>query len=207
MKKLLVVVTVLAGGGALAGPDAGTLDAGPVLASIPTRLADGGVFAPCKQNPSVCFSPDNACDLLVAQSIDQAEPPYGADIAIYSINRESIAAAILRARARNVPVRLVLDASQIADAKEKPALQRLLDAGVAMKRDTHSGIMHNKFVVVNRRLLVTGSFNFTNNATENNDENVLSWDCQRVTTVYADRFDRLWSKFKDATDAVMKDGG
>lgn len=203
MLSLLVVVLLTDAG----IPDAGTPDAGPVLASIPSRLPDGGVFSPCKQNPAVCFSPDNGCDLLVAQAIDQAEAPYGADIAIYSVNRESIAGAVLRARARGAPVRMVLDTTMIGEPKEKAVLQRLLDAGVAMKRDTHSGIMHNKVVVVNRRLFVTGSFNFTNNATENNDENVLSWDCQRVATVYADRFDRLWLKFKDAAEAVMKDGG
>lgn len=205
MLSLLVAALLTADGGS---PDAGVFDAGTlVLAVVPTRLSDGGTFAPCKQNPQVCFSPDNGCDLLVVQAIDQAEAPYGADIAIYSVNRESIASAALRARARGAPVRMVLDTTMIGEAKEKVVLQRLLDAGVAMKRDTHSGIMHNKVVVVNRRIFVTGSFNFTNNATDNNDENVLSWDCQRVATVYADRFDRLWLKFKDATDAVMKDGG
>jgi cardiolipin hydrolase len=66
--------------------------------------------------------------------------------------------------------------------------------------------MHMKVVVVNHREFLTGSFNFTNNASENNDENLLIWDCQKYALVYENKFEQLWAKFKDAAEAVAKAG-
>jgi phosphatidylserine/phosphatidylglycerophosphate/cardiolipin synthase-like enzyme len=196
-------------------PDAGKPDAGvdagtpvvPVPAVIPTTLADGGVLAACKQKQVICFSPEGNCDLQVVALIDRAVSKL--DVIIYSFNRVSIVDAVLRAKARGVNVRLIVDASQIGEPREVLQLRRVLAAGVPMKRDTHQGIMHMKVVVRDNQEFLTGSFNFTNNATENNDENLLVWDCQRLALVYVTKFDALWAKFKDATDSVLKgtDGG
>jgi phosphatidylserine/phosphatidylglycerophosphate/cardiolipin synthase-like enzyme len=112
--------------------------------------------------------------------------------------------AILRARERKVPVRMIIDTLQILEPREQAQLQRLLAAGVPMKRDTHRGIMHMKVVIANDREFLTGSFNFTNNASENSDENMLIWDCQRNALTYATKFEQLWAKFKDATELVMR---
>jgi len=191
--------------------DAGAVDAGkggvvfaapPVVPAVWTKSPDGGVLAPCSLKQTFCFSPEGACDLQVAALIDRATTKL--DIIIYSINRPSIVDAILRARARNVPVRIIIDTSQVVEPRELPQLQKLLGAGVAMKRDTHQGIMHMKVVVVNEREFLTGSFNFTNNASENNDENLLIWDCQRNALMYGAKFEQLWAKFKDATEMVMR---
>jgi len=191
--------------------DAGAVDAGkggvvfaapPVVPAVWTKSPDGGVLAPCALKQTFCFSPEGACDLQVVALIDRASTKL--DIIIYSINRPSIVDAILRARARNVPVRIIVDASQIGEQREQPQLQRFIAAGIPLKRDTHQGVMHMKVVVVNEREFLTGSFNFTNNASENNDENLLIWDCQRNALVYATKFEQLWSKFKDATESVMK---
>ena len=210
---LLAVVLSAADG----GTDAGLrLDAGaqskaqlspPVLPTFPTSLSDGGAFAACKQKQIICFSPEGDCDLQVVQLIDRAPAGGALDIIIYSFNRDSIVTALLRARARSVRVRMIIDSSQIGDPKEQPQLRKLLAAGVPMKRDTHQGIMHDKVIVRDNQEFLTGSFNFTNNASENNDENMLIWDCQRLAVVYQTKFDALWAKFKDATDSVMKDGG
>lgn len=188
--------------------DGGVKDAGhgPFLAVLPTKQPDGGALVSCKQAPQICFSPEGDCDLLVANLIDKAEPGSAVNVIIYSLNRPVIVDALLRARTR-ATVRLIVDTSQIQDPKEQPQLRRLLDAGIPMKRDTHNGIMHMKVVVVNRREFLTGSFNFTNNASDNNDENMLVWDCQKVALVYDAKFEALWARFKDATELVMRDGG
>jgi len=191
--------------------DAGAVDAGkgkvvfaapPAVPVVPTKLPDGGALVTCSKKQTFCFSPEGDCDLQVAALIDRASAKL--DIIIYSINRPSIVDAILRARARKVPVRMIIDTSQIIEPREQPQLQKLLAAGIPMKRDTHQGIMHMKVVVVNDREFLTGSFNFTNNASENNDENMLIWDCQRLALMYEGKFDQLWARFKDATEMVLR---
>jgi phosphatidylserine/phosphatidylglycerophosphate/cardiolipin synthase-like enzyme len=96
---------------------------------------------------------------------------------------------------------MVLDTSQMGQAKEIEQLVRLKAAGVPMKRDTHSGIMHMKVLVADSREFLTGSFNFTNNATLNNNENVFAWDCPRNAVLYQAEFNRIWTSFKDAVIA------
>lgn len=66
-----------------------------------------------------------------------------------------------------------------------------------------------KSVVVDSKEFLIGSFNFTNNATEYNDESLLIWDCPRNAMLYKMRFELLWGKYTDATAAILKgaDGG
>ena len=190
--------------------DAGVRDAGqpgPVVQVLPTKLPDGGSLAPCRETPQICFSPDGNCDLLVVRFIDRTQAGEALDISIYAFNRPSIIDAVLRVKAKGAVVRLILDTSQIGDPKEQLQLRRLVAVGVPMKRDTHQGSMHNKVVIRAGQEVLTGSLNFTNNASESNNENVLAWDCQKVALVYKAQFDALWVKFKDATELVMRDGG
>ena len=173
---------------------------GPFLAAIPTKLPDGGTFLACKQTPAICFSPEGDCDLLVSNLIDRAKTSL--EVIVYSLNRPSIVDALLYAKARKVAVRLVIDTSQVIEPKEMVQLKRLMAAGIPMKRDTHQGIMHMKVVIVDNREFLTGSFNFTNNASENNDENAVVWDCQKLAFVYKTKFEQLWSKFKPAEEWI-----
>ena len=208
MFALVLAVMLSADGGTDAGvkpKDAGVEVS--VLATIPTKLPDGGTLATCRPKQLICFSPEGNCDLQVVALIDRAPAGGALDILIYSLNRDSIVAAILRAKTRNVRVRMIIDTSQSIDPKENPQLRKLLAAGIPMKRDTHQGIMHDKVIVRDGQEFLIGSFNFTNNAAENNDENMLIWDCQKVALVYETKFEALWAKFKDATDYVIRDGG
>lgn len=195
---LALTLSVLAADG---GADAGLLqDAG-------VRVDAGVALGPCREAQDICFSPGGNCDMKVVSLVDRSKNSL--DILIYSINRPSIIDAILRAKARGVVVRIVVDATQIGEPKEQFQLQRLLAVGIPMRRDTHQGSMHMKVIVVDGKEFLTGSFNFTNNASENNDENILIWDCPRNAMLFKLRFEMLWGKYKDASDSVLKgaDGG
>lgn len=173
--------------------DGGHADAG-------TPLAKPGA---CSTKPSICFSPTGQCDLEVASLIDKATK--SVDIAIYSVNRPSIVEAILRAKKKpGMVVRMVLDTSQMVEERELPQLVKFQDAGIPMKRDTHQGIMHLKLVIVDDTWLATGSLNFTNNASENNDENLFVWKCPANALVYKQKFETMWGKFKDANEQIQK---
>ncbi|HIP88190.1 MAG TPA: DUF1669 domain-containing protein, partial [Anaerolineales bacterium] len=52
-------------------------------------------------------------------------------------------------------------------------------------------IMHHKVFVVDDQTVVTGSFNFTLSAEEQNDENVLILHDAEVAAAYAEEFDRV----------------
>jgi phosphatidylserine/phosphatidylglycerophosphate/cardiolipin synthase-like enzyme len=53
--------------------------------------------------------------------------------------------------------------------------------------------MHNKVIVVDERYVITGSLNFSTNAEESNDENVIIIDNAEIAKLYMQDFDRIWA--------------
>jgi phosphatidylserine/phosphatidylglycerophosphate/cardiolipin synthase-like enzyme len=76
-------------------------------------------------------------------------------------------------------------------------LKTLYCANVPVRRDGNSAFMHNKVIVVDQRYVITGSLNFSTNAEESNDENVLIIDNPEIARLYMQNFDRIWSLAAD----------
>ena len=55
--------------------------------------------------------------------------------------------------------------------------------------------MHHKFALIDQRVLVNGSFNWTRSATEYNQENILVTDEQGLVAAYLREFESLWEEF------------
>ncbi|MCC6298902.1 MAG: phospholipase [Anaerolineales bacterium] len=70
-------------------------------------------------------------------------------------------------------------------------------AGVSVRRDENPSFMHNKVIIVDQRYVVTGSLNYSTNAEESNDENVLMLDNPEIARLYLQEFDRIWSRSSD----------
>jgi cardiolipin hydrolase len=57
--------------------------------------------------------------------------------------------------------------------------------------------MHHKFVIVDKKVLITGSFNWTVQAVKSNNENVLMIQNEQLVKEYVKEFDELWKGFKE----------
>jgi len=55
--------------------------------------------------------------------------------------------------------------------------------------------MHNKVIIIDDRIVVTGSYNFSENA-ESNDENMLILESSRIADAYTQYFDRLFEQYQ-----------
>ena len=53
--------------------------------------------------------------------------------------------------------------------------------------------MHHKVIVIDGQTVIFGSFNFTRNAAEDNDENVLIIDDPSVAALFLDEFCRVYN--------------
>jgi phosphatidylserine/phosphatidylglycerophosphate/cardiolipin synthase-like enzyme len=80
------------------------------------------------------------------------------------------------------------------DASE---LRTLHCAGVPVRRDGNGSFMHNKVIVVDERYVITGSLNFSSNAEESNDENVIIIDNPDIARLYMQDFERVWALATD----------
>ena len=52
-------------------------------------------------------------------------------------------------------------------------MKKLYNAGVPVRQDGNPRTFHHKVFVIDEEIVVTGSFNFSENADKNNDENVI----------------------------------
>ena len=135
------------------------------------------------------FSPDQGATALVIRTIDSAQSSI--EVAAYSFTARPIAAALADAEARGVTVRVVLDKSQRkAHARVGPYL---IAHSVAVRFNDHFAIMHNKFMIVDDRVLELGSFNYTRAAETKNAENVMVVkNSRKVLGDYERQWQGLW---------------
>lgn len=89
----------------------------------------------------------------------------------YSFTSKPVAKAILDARKRGVRIDAVLDKSNVT--AKYSAATFLANAGIPVLIDSSHAIAHNKIIIVDRSVLITGSFNFSKAAEEKNAENLL----------------------------------
>jgi phosphatidylserine/phosphatidylglycerophosphate/cardiolipin synthase-like enzyme len=138
---------------------------------------------------STYFSPKRGSADVVIGFIDRCEESI--DAAVYAITHDGIADALLRAHARGVKVRVLMDyqmsTSQYADDEKLEA------AGVSVLRDTQPGLMHHKFMVGDGKAVATGSFNWTNGADQKNAENFIITRLSYVISSFEEEFERIWA--------------
>ncbi len=144
----------------------------------------------------VCFSPDYkncSCEKNAIELLDSAQ--HKIDIAMYAVNNIGITEAILSAVKRGVLVRAVYDRSQ-AKASEK-SLNQLKEAGIECYYNHKFKIEHNKFIVIDNKFVMNGSFNFTETAEHKNSENCTIHDNPQIIIAFSDRFEYLFNLYKE----------
>lgn len=137
---------------------------------------------------SAYFSPDRGAATTVIGFIDRCETTL--DTAVYSLTHDQIADALIRAHQRGVKVRVLIDKLQASNQYADD--EKLRGAGIEVREDTQSGLMHNKFAVDGTKAVATGSFNWTKNADEKNAENFVVIRLSYMVEAFQEEFDRLW---------------
>ena len=99
---------------------------------------------------------------------------------------------------RGVKVEIVLDHSN--EKEEHTDLPHLLEQGLKPLIDPQHAIAHNKIMLIDRRTVITGSFNFTNQAEKENAENLL------ILPNHADLAERYRHNFLDHKDHAREAG-
>jgi len=118
---------------------------------------------------AVHFSPKGGCQDALIREVKRARREIL--VQAYSFTSEPLTAALVDAKKRGVHVEIVLDRSN--EVERFSELNVLLDHGLAPLIDANHSIAHNKVMVIDRKVVATGSFNFTNQAEHENAENLL----------------------------------
>jgi phosphatidylserine/phosphatidylglycerophosphate/cardiolipin synthase-like enzyme len=140
------------------------------------------------------FSPDDGVEEQLLGWIDAAEEKI--DLMAYAFTLDSLGEALIRSARRGVQVRVVLDSSQ-ARANIGTEYDNLLQAGIPVRLDGNPRQMHHKVILIDHQIVVTGSYNFSRNAEERNDENLLIIQDEDVFALYAAEFERVFARAQD----------
>ena len=116
------------------------------------------------------------------------------DLAIFTLTKDSISNAIEEAHKRGVKVRLIADDS--CSLMLGSDVRKLAAMGVPTKTDKAKYYMHNKVAIIDKSVLVTGSYNWSRQATNYNQENILFFENKDLCEKYTEEYDKLWEQFE-----------
>jgi len=118
---------------------------------------------------AVYFSPKGGCQEAILKEINAARSEIL--VLAYSFTAEVLANGLIAAKKRGVHVEVVLDKSN--EVERYSDLHIFLHNSLPPLIDAHHAIAHNKVMVIDKMTIITGSFNFTNQAEHENGENLL----------------------------------
>jgi phosphatidylserine/phosphatidylglycerophosphate/cardiolipin synthase-like enzyme len=153
------------------------------------RLSIGGV--PVENY----FSPEDGVGKHVVEWINRATA--SVDFLAFSYTSDDIGDAMIARQKAGVPVRGVFEKRNADGVGSEYA--RLLKAKVAVLKDGNCYTMHSKVIIIDDRIVITGSYNFTSRAESVNDENLLIIDDPALAKLYRAEFDRVYAQAQNPT--------
>lgn len=134
---------------------------------------------------------DGNLDKILIKEINGAQKTL--DIAIYSLTKENIADAILEAKKRGVDVKVITDKLESQSKFQKAILDKLKANSIPIRINSHAGLMHLKLSIIDDKTVLGGSYNYTANATKENDENLIVMRESTIVKNYSDEFNVMWN--------------
>ncbi|HOR73847.1 MAG TPA: phosphatidylserine/phosphatidylglycerophosphate/cardiolipin synthase family protein [Kiritimatiellia bacterium] len=108
------------------------------------------------------------------------------DVCVYDLNLPEFAQALLDARARGVKVRVIVAQENAEKAYAiSGQLAQMEKLGMLTLAHNRSGLMHNKFMVADKRLVWTGSYNLTRNCSRFNDNHAIVLESKELAENYS----------------------
>ena len=154
------------------------------------RSSAAAAQGPVRAEVSACFTPGpESCAELIADAIDAARSTVR--VQAYWLTSTTILRALAVAKRRGVDVEAVLDKSQ--DRRDDPRGRYSSPSTLCMRAfqwiDDRLAIAHNKVLIIDGHLVITGSFNVTRSADSRNAENVVLIDSLNVARWFAANWD------------------
>ncbi|XP_059572787.1 mitochondrial cardiolipin hydrolase isoform X1 [Alligator mississippiensis] len=162
-------------------------------------LAEPGP-GPC---PCACALPhgDSALSRLLRRLLAARR---SLELCVFAFSSPQLARAVHLLHRRGVRVRVVTDADYMAVNGSQ--IGRLRLAGIQVRHDQESGYMHHKFAIVDQKMLITGSLNWTTQAIQSNRENVLIVEDAEYVKPFLAEFERIWEEYNPANYTFFPKG-
>jgi phosphatidylserine/phosphatidylglycerophosphate/cardiolipin synthase-like enzyme len=139
------------------------------------------------------FSPGETCRNVIINQLNNAIKQV--QICVFTISDDSITKAIIGSHKRGTEIKIITDNDKSLD--EGSDIRQISKEGIPVKMDRTSNHMHHKFMVVDGKAVITGSYNWTLSAARYNHENILLTREAGVVKSYLKEFEQLWRMMAD----------
>jgi phosphatidylserine/phosphatidylglycerophosphate/cardiolipin synthase-like enzyme len=163
-------------------------------------------------NPNPPDELGTGVDQYVQPAIDGATKSI--DVTSFDLNLPSLVNSLAAASKRGVKVRVVydgtngsldLDGNAATDDQPFNALKILKAAKVSLVDGGRSnGLMHDKMIIIDQKILFMGSWNLSYNDTYRNNNNLLKITDSRLIANYQAKFNELFADKRFGTQAEVK---
>ncbi|XP_042719999.1 mitochondrial cardiolipin hydrolase [Lagopus leucura] len=114
------------------------------------------------------------------------------ELCLFAFSSPELGRAVCVLHRRGVRVRVVTDSQYMALKGSQIGVLRLL--GIQVRHNQDVAFMHHKFAIVDKKLLITGSLNWTMEAIHSNQENVVIMEDMEYVQPFLDEFERIWEE-------------
>ena len=139
------------------------------------------------------FSPDDSTAKRIIELILEAERSI--DFMFYAFTSDPIADALIYQAGQGIIIRGVVDAYQDSSGLGSE-YSRLRDHNLEVLLDGHLEKMHHKVIILDERIVITGSYNLTRSAETINDENTLVIHSEQVAEIFLREFEWIFNEGK-----------
>jgi phosphatidylserine/phosphatidylglycerophosphate/cardiolipin synthase-like enzyme len=145
----------------------------------------------------VYFSPNGGCEKAIIEEIGKAKSHI--HVAMFNFTNGRIARALVKASRLGIDVKVVMDRERALDIYSKNEFLKKKNIGVKLMRGPcrdsegrKTGLMHDKFAVIDGKVVIAGSYNWTTSAEKWIHENLLIVSSVRVADLFEREFRKLW---------------
>ena len=132
----------------------------------------------------VFFSPNGGCSEAIIDTINKSKSEIL--VQAYIFTSEPIAKALLGAYKRGVKVYVILDKSQKRNGYSPATF--FANQGIPAYIDSNHARAHDKIMIIDKEIVITGSFNFSKSAETQNSENVLIIQSPELASLYRENW-------------------
>lgn len=140
---------------------------------------------------NVCFSPGNQCEHKIIEAINLAQSEIL--IQAYVLTSQPIASALINAYKRGISIRILYDGK--GSFQKYSQIPFLRQNGIEAKIDKVQGLAHNKILIIDEKILITGSYNFSKAANHRNSENLLIINDFSLAKIYKDNWLKRFNSY------------
>jgi phosphatidylserine/phosphatidylglycerophosphate/cardiolipin synthase-like enzyme len=165
------------------------------------RVKKGGLFlllfllgalhsSPAIAEIEIIFSPGGSIKENLQKETESTASTL--DLAIHEITSLEMAQILVKAKQRGVKVRVIADSKQANIRTSK--ITYLIQQGILVKvlGGKEKGVMNHRFMVLDGKRVLIGSFDWSEASLKWNYENILILYESEVVASYQKEFDRLW---------------